>query len=306
MFGLNNSEKKYISKKKFIEYLICYVDRKISKEEFFNCDKNCKIIAGRFELDKNDLNFKYYDFSGIDLNSFQMSVYFTDFKPYEIKFSNANFTLTNISSSFLNYIDFQNTNFSNSKMSIVHFNYSNLKNSIWVETCLENTKLLEANLENIRLTNLDPKPIKFENMIINPKNLDFKITGTCSYLEEIFSKIFKSMRNFVIVFFKKENLEIPIGIIKNYGDNSFLLIQDIKIQGSIYPKGICFRVEENLITKMGFIENSKIYKIVLDRINLQNLKPISSRHIKKIFKNIDILLKKIENNEIEFEEILID
>ena len=310
MFGLKNYFSKQISVEEFINYLRCYVDRKVSKEEFFNCDKDRRIVVSeckRFTLDKNELNFESYDFSKIDLSNFEISVKSENFKPYELNFSTANLTSITLYASILNYVNFENAKFSKSIIDCSFIKYSKLKNSIWVETKPVSSFLLRSNLENISLINSEPKPISIFNISINCINEEsFRGAGTCIKLGIFFSKVLKSLKNCAIIFLRKNNIEIPIGILKFLGDESFLLIQDIEINGKIYPKGICFEIEKKLYEKVKNTEKSKIYKLILNEINLQTLIILNSKYIDEIFKNIDILLKKIESNEIEFEEISID
>ena len=311
MFGLKNYFKKNISVEEFINYLRCYVDRKVSKEEFFNCDKDRRIVVSeckRFTLDKNELNFESYNFSGIDLSNFKMGVKSENFKPYELNFSNANLTSIDMYASILNCVNFENADFSKSNLDHSLIKYSNLKNSNWVEAKVLDSFFLGSDLENISLINSKPNPIGIFNIHINTNYVSkgYKGAGTCFKLGVFFLEVLKSLKNCIIVFLRKGDIEIPIGILKFLGNKTFLLIQDIEINGKIYPKGICFEIERDLYERIKNTEKSKIYKLILNEINLQTLIILNSKYIDEIFKNIDILLKKIESNEIEFEEISIN
>ena len=286
MFGLRSYFSKIISKEYFIEYLRAYIDRKVSKKEFFKCSRNCKIFISSYPcfLSKSSLNFRSYDFSGIDLSNFDIDLKFINFNPFELKFKYSNFTSTNLCFSKFKYIDFEGATF--------------------VKVKTFNSSFFMCNLKNIKLINSNSKLLEFDNIKINKENMDSIKVGTCSSLENNFLKVLKNLKNCVIIFLKRENLEIPIGILKFEGDKTFLLIQDIKINGNIYQKGICFMIERKILFKIGFVKYSKIYKLVLDEINLSTLRPISFEYIKNITKGINILLKKIENSKINFEEIL--
>ena len=309
MFGLKNYFSKQISKKEFIDYLRNYLSRKITKENFFNCSKNCKIIVNEkqeFELEKEELEFKSYDFYEIDLSNFEMSIRVLGFEPYELKFRYANLKSINLFLSTLDYVDFEGTDFYKAKFKESQIEHSNLKNCSLVELEIKHTSFIKSNLENIKLNKIEKALIETDTININPKNVIFKFAGICNKLESNFLQVLKDLKNCVVVFLKKGEIETPIGILKFKGDKSFLLIQNIKINESIYQRGICFRTEDYIFEKIMKIDSSKIYKIVLNEINLQTLRPISYEYLNDIFKNIDILLKKIESNEIEFEEISIN
>ena len=320
-------KRKEVSVQEFIEYLREYQKSKISRKDFFKTIGKIIVNEGNyFRLDKSELGFENYNFKEIDLSNMVLYMELQKFSPYEFNLESANLSKSNLSFAILSYANLSNTNLSNVSLHGGDLSNANLSNADLSNADLSNADLSNADLSNADLSNADLSnadlssatiagtklsntnetnyaPIK--SLHINTKKINFKFAGVCPKLDVYHKKCLTKKNCCVVIFLQNGKTQIPLGVLKFLGNKSFLCIQNVSVDDKNYNRGFCYEIEEKLFDriKQTTIENDKIYKCVVNELHLQVLRPINPKEISEFYPLMDSLLKDIENDMINFEEI---